>query len=305
MAKSIGATLMLDKSDANLAKPLLGVLLLWCFCLTSLASGLTQRDIKNLLIDEALEQGIDPSLALAIGKVESDFNPTALSHAGAKGVMQIMPATARNGFNVASHDLYKAEVNVRVGVAFIKQLLKQYQGDWDIALSHYNGGSAVKRGNGELRVIPATRDYVRKVRHYAQRYQREGYDDVSFSRQNGIIKPLNAIYARTTIKPQRSLSYAQQMAQDEESYDGQSPRIITAKKAFELNDEGASERFNAGTDIRINEQTNEPRINSLQQLREHNLTRTLATKKSQSTAPDNTQLQIKKQKVARWEAIFN
>ncbi|WP_340679899.1 lytic transglycosylase domain-containing protein [Paraglaciecola sp.] len=302
---------MLDKRYANLAKPLLGVLLLWSFCLTSQASGLTQLDIKNILIDEALEQGIDPSLALAIAKVESDFNPTALSHAGAKGVMQIMPATARNGFNVASHDLYKAEVNVRVGVAFIKQLLKQYQGDVDIALSHYNGGSAVKRSNGELRIIPATRHYVSKVRDYAQRYRREGYDDTSFGQQNGIIKrqhvstkPQNAIYARSTIKPQRTLSYAQQIAQDEDTYDWQNPRIIAARLNERVNERPNNE-INLEANLIVNEQTDKPRIDSLQQLREHNLTRTLTANKSQPFVPDNAQLALKKQKVASWEAIFN
>ena len=237
--------------------------------------------------------------------MESDFNPTALSHAGAKGVMQIMPATARNGFNVASHDLYKAQINVRVGVAFIKQLLKQYQGDVDIALSHYNGGSAVKRSNGEFRVIPATRDYVRKVRHYAQRYQTAGYD-ASLSRQNAIIKPLNRIYAQTSIKPQRSLSYAQQMAQDEEPNTWPSPRIMAdTQRLNEVVNQRAHQEFNLETNAIVNAQTDEPRISNLQQLREHNLTRTLPAKQSQAAGPPHAQLSLKQQKVASWEAIFD
>ena len=120
-------------------------------------------DIQQLVIAQAKRQNILPSLALAIAKVESNFNPQALSHAGAKGVMQIMPRTAEQTFGVSRGRLFDPDVNIELGVKFIKKLLKRYDGRLDIALSHYNGGSKVKNRHGELSVIPATRNYVDKV----------------------------------------------------------------------------------------------------------------------------------------------
>ena len=120
-------------------------------------------DIQQRVIDEAKRQNMSPSLALAIAKVESNFNHQALSHAGAKGVMQIMPRTAEQVFGVHRSRLFDPDVNIALGVKFIKKLLKRYDDRLDIALSHYNGGSGVKNRHGELRVMPATRDYVDKV----------------------------------------------------------------------------------------------------------------------------------------------
>jgi hypothetical protein len=120
-------------------------------------------DIQQRVIDEAKRQNMSPSLALAIAKVESNFNHQALSHAGAKGVMQIMPRTAEQVFGVHRSRLFDPDVNIELGVKFIKKLLKRYDDRLDIALSHYNGGSGVKNKHGDLRVMPATRDYVDKV----------------------------------------------------------------------------------------------------------------------------------------------
>ena len=142
------------------------VLMLLTILLTPTASATYDYDtddIQQQIITEAKRQNMAPSLALAIAKVESNFNPKALSHAGAKGVMQIMPRTAEQAFGVPSSRLFDPDVNIEVGVKFIKKLLKRYDGRLDIALSHYNGGSGVKNRYGELSVMPATRDYVHKV----------------------------------------------------------------------------------------------------------------------------------------------
>jgi hypothetical protein len=122
-----------------------------------------RQDIQQRIIAEAQRQNLPPSLALAIAKVESDFNPQALSHSGAKGLMQIMPRTAEQVFGVSRKRLFEPDLNIRLGLTFINQLLERYDGRLDIALSHYNGGSAVKNRAGELKVIPATQRYVQKV----------------------------------------------------------------------------------------------------------------------------------------------
>ena len=129
-----------------------------------------RQEVQRILVREAQQQQLDPSLALAIAKVESDFQADALSHAGARGVMQIMPKTAETEFGVSRHRLYDPNTNVQVGVSFIKHLINVYDGRVDIALSHYNGGSAVKTKSGQLRVIPATRDYVDKVLAYRNEF---------------------------------------------------------------------------------------------------------------------------------------
>jgi hypothetical protein len=121
------------------------------------------EDIQQRVIAEAKRQNMPPSLALAIAKVESNFDHQALSHAGAKGVMQIMPRTAEQVFGVSRSRLFEPDVNIQLGLTFMKNLLKRYDGRLDIALSHYNGGSGVKSKHGELRVIPSTRGYVDKV----------------------------------------------------------------------------------------------------------------------------------------------
>ncbi len=142
------------------------VLSLLAVLLTPIASATyyyATDDIQQRVIAEAKRQNIPPSLALAIAKVESNFNPQALSHAGAKGVMQIMPRTAEQVFGVSRSRLFDPDVNIELGVKFIKKLLERYDDRLDIALSHYNGGSRVKNRHGELSVMPATRDYVDKV----------------------------------------------------------------------------------------------------------------------------------------------
>jgi hypothetical protein len=131
--------------------------------------------IQKFVVDEANRQNIDPALALAIAKVESDFNPSALSYAGAKGVMQIMPATAEGVFGISSDRLFDAKINIELGISFIKKLLARYDQRTDVALSHYNGGSAVQNKSGGLTVIPATQKYVDKVLSAREHFKYKAY----------------------------------------------------------------------------------------------------------------------------------
>ena len=126
--------------------------------------------VMDMVITEALRQNFDPALALAVAKVESDFRTHVESHKGARGVMQIMPATARGEFGLAPARLYDPQTNISTGILFLKHLIETY-GRVDIALSHYNGGSAVRRYDGSLRVIPATRGYVTKVLQHARDFR--------------------------------------------------------------------------------------------------------------------------------------
>ena len=93
------------------------------------------------IYDIALEEGLDPELGFRVVYAESRFNRKAKSSAGALGLAQVMPNTARIfDPGLADEDLFDAEVNLRIGFRFLRQLLDGYQGDLSLALLAYNRG---------------------------------------------------------------------------------------------------------------------------------------------------------------------
>jgi len=134
------------------------------------ASSLSRNQVKRLVIIEATNSDVPPALALAVAKVESDFQGNALSHAGARGVIQIMPKTARTEFGVGEEELWDERTNIQLGIDFLSRLYKQYGRRWDLALSHYNGGTLKGKGR---RAVPHsyTKDYVRSVLAWQKRYE--------------------------------------------------------------------------------------------------------------------------------------
>lgn len=137
------------------------------------ARTMPKEDIQQLVYDEAVRNGTVPtSLALAVARAESNFDDEAVSHAGAIGVMQIMPATGRGEFGLTEKQLFDARTNVWAGVTYLERLYRQYGERWMLALSHYNGGTL--RGGSGPDAVPHsyTRDYVRKVLAYKADYDR-------------------------------------------------------------------------------------------------------------------------------------
>jgi len=117
---------------------------------------MTTSEIQSQITAAALQQGIDPSLALAVAKTESNFNPNAVSNSGAIGVMQLMPATAA-GLNVNPSDPTQ---NIQGGVKYLADLLRQYNGDVGSALAAYNEGPTAF---GAGKMYPETKAYVASV----------------------------------------------------------------------------------------------------------------------------------------------
>ncbi len=139
---------------------------------TTAAQAAERSRVKRIVVEESLRAGFPPSLAMAVAKAESDFNETAMSSAGARGVMQIMPRTARDLYGVAPDELWDARLNVQLGIDYLESLIRRYKGRWDIALSHYNGGSAVGDPDNP-KIIPATSAYVNKVLRLQRQYRAE------------------------------------------------------------------------------------------------------------------------------------
>jgi membrane-bound lytic murein transglycosylase MltF len=98
---------------------------------------LEDPEVESLIAVVAKKEALSPQLLRAIMRQESGFKPCAVSIKGAQGLMQLMPATSAQ-FHVT--DPFDPEQNVRAGAAFLRQLLKKYNGDLRLALVAYNAG---------------------------------------------------------------------------------------------------------------------------------------------------------------------
>src|SRR5579863_3101894 len=120
----------------------------------------TSVDIDTAIEQAAARHNVDANLVRAVVKVESNFNPNAVSRKGAMGLMQLMPATARQ---LKVKNPFDPEQNVDAGVRHLKQLLESYGGDVRLSLAAYNAGAtAVARSSGVPR-FPETQNYVRRI----------------------------------------------------------------------------------------------------------------------------------------------
>lgn len=107
--------------------------------------------------------GVSTTILKSIAKAESNFNPSAVSSAGAVGIMQLMPATASS---LGVSDSYDARENILGGAKYISQLLSRYEGNISLALAAYNAGGANVDKYGGIPPFTETQNYVKKVLSY-------------------------------------------------------------------------------------------------------------------------------------------
>jgi len=125
---------------------------------TSLLDALQARPFADLIHTVALKHGIDPALVHAVVQAESNYQPRAKSQVGARGLMQVMPATAAE-FGV--RNLLDPQANLEAGVQYLKFLLTRF--DLTNAIAAYNAGPGAVRKYDGIPPFPETRSYVKKV----------------------------------------------------------------------------------------------------------------------------------------------
>ena len=116
----------------------------------------------------ASEFGVDEAVVRAIIHAESAFRPNAVSHAGAQGLMQLIPATASR-FGVS--DVFDPNQNIRGGVQYLAWLLKRYEGNLTLAAAGYNAGEGAVDRHGGVPPYAETQRYVQRVGTLAERYR--------------------------------------------------------------------------------------------------------------------------------------
>jgi soluble lytic murein transglycosylase len=126
-----------------------------------------RRSDYDLLIGEvARAHAVPPALVKAVIAAESAFNPTAVSRAGAQGLMQLMPATADE---MGLLDPFSATQNVQAGTGYLRQLMDRY-GDVSRALAAYNAGPTAVDRYGGIPPYRETQAYVERVLTYYRSY---------------------------------------------------------------------------------------------------------------------------------------
>jgi len=121
--------------------------------------GYDPHKLERLIQTYSKQYGLDPALVKAVVKVESNFDPKAVSVKGAQGLMQIMPSTQKD----LDLDLpFDPALNLKAGIKYLRMLLKTFK-NIRLALAAYNAGPGAVKKYGGIPPFPETQNYVRKV----------------------------------------------------------------------------------------------------------------------------------------------
>ena len=133
-----------------------------------------------IVYKSAQKYDIDSALIMAVIEIESKFKRKAVSKAGAIGLMQIMPKTAKSlsrELNIKKYNknsLYNPEINIKIGTYYLKKLLQEFNNDIDLTLAAYNAGMGnIKKWQKQKKEIPfeETRTFIKKVKSARIKYK--------------------------------------------------------------------------------------------------------------------------------------
>jgi soluble lytic murein transglycosylase-like protein len=127
------------------------------------ALGAPRSPYGQIIYDIAVRHSINPQLVAALIHVESDFNPRAISRKGARGLMQLLPATARRFGVHRKRDLFNPVKNLEAGVKYLKWLTEHFGGDVQKSLAAYNAGEGAVDRFGGIPPYPETQQYVQRI----------------------------------------------------------------------------------------------------------------------------------------------
>lgn len=122
--------------------------------------GNSVEDIRKIADHYASVNRVPPALVKAVIEAESNYNPRAVSPKGAMGLMQLMPSVVKD---LGVENPFDPDENIGAGVSLLKDLLREYNGDYTRALAAYNAGRRAVNEKGGIPDYPETREYVKKV----------------------------------------------------------------------------------------------------------------------------------------------
>jgi soluble lytic murein transglycosylase-like protein len=132
-------------------------------------TSVSHPEVRRIVEREARAQQVDAALVLAVIRAESNYNPQAVSPKGARGLMQLMPDTARRH---GVRDVHDPEQNIRAGVRHLAWLMGRFRQDLRLALAAYNAGEGAVAAHGnQVPPYRETRQYVPRVLEYYASYR--------------------------------------------------------------------------------------------------------------------------------------
>ena len=136
--------------------------------LLKMSRSVNPAEYDHIIKTSSDKYGVSASLIKAVIHAESGYNPNAVSHKGASGLMQLMPGTAKS---LKVNNSFDPKDNVEGGVKYLRFLLDTFKGDVSLALAAYNAGLSKVAKYGGIPPYAETRNYVNKVLSYMNSYQ--------------------------------------------------------------------------------------------------------------------------------------
>lgn len=125
----------------------------------------SRAQVRKMISEVSRQYGVEEALVRAVVAAESNYNAHAVSHAGAVGLMQVMPATAGDYGVTSTAALFDPKTNLRTGTRHLKRLLKKYKNDYGRAIMAYNAGEGVVDRTNSNVTFRETLDYTEAVIH--------------------------------------------------------------------------------------------------------------------------------------------